>query len=117
MALNIYSVSLEQRELTLSDFAKAAKAALRGRFREAKGCLSGEPKLVARDANGNPVFAISGGRKMTIVTKSDPPEKKEPPPPELPKPPVISDDALVLQQPLTVRSSPLSLKKAPERYL
>ncbi|TAL39836.1 MAG: hypothetical protein EPN97_01690 [Alphaproteobacteria bacterium] len=112
MGLDIHSVSLEQRELTLNDFAKAAKAALRGRFREAKSCLSGESKLVARDANGNPVFAISGGREMSIVTKHSAPAKPDPAPPETPSPPVISDEALVLQQPMTVRRNPLSLKKS-----
>lgn len=113
MSLDIHSVSLEQRELTLDDFKKAAKAALRGRFREAKSCLSGEPKLVARDAKGDPVFAISGGREMTIITKHGAPVKTDPAPSEMPEPPVISDDALVLQQPVTVRRSPLSLKKSP----
>lgn len=113
MSLDIHSVSLEQRELTREDFAKAFKAAIRGRFREAKSHLSGDLKLVARDANGDPVFAISGGREMTIITKNSKAETAAPPPPELPKSPVISDDALTLQVPMTIRRSPLSLKRTP----
>jgi hypothetical protein len=112
MGLDIHSVSLEQRELTLNDFAKAAKAALRGRFREAKSYLSGDPKLVAKDAQGNLVFAISGGSQMTIATKDKKSASAAPPTPETPTLPVIPDDALVLHQPMTVRRNPLSLKKS-----
>lgn len=113
MLEKIRSVTYEEdeKDISLKDIAKALFAALRGRFGEARSYLHSEGKLVARDANGDLVFGVGGGSKMTIFVK---PEKPAPEPPkEEPKPPAISDDALVLQQPMAVRSRPLSLKKTP----
>jgi hypothetical protein len=106
----IHSVRYERGDITLKQVAKAVFASARGRFGEALSYLQGEGMLVARDADGKLVAGIGGGDDMEIIVSQD--QAREPVK-ETPRPPVISDDALVLQQPMTVRSSPLSLKKSP----
>jgi hypothetical protein len=65
---DVHAVSLEQAEPTWKDIGKAFLAAATGDFRRAKFLLAGESKLIAKDANGEMLFAVSGGRHMTVVT-------------------------------------------------
>lgn len=71
MSKEIRSVTMEQQDLTFKTVLKAIFKAATGRVGEAKSQLQGEPKLVARDANGDLVIGISGGRCMTIFTNHE----------------------------------------------